>query len=127
MSIFEKASREKLRFSTSKGQLSVEDLWELSLKDLDTLAKGVNAKLKESQEESFIATRNTKDSELELKLDILKSVIKTRLEEKETAKVKAENRAKREFFETLLEKKKTQSMETMSIEEIEAQLQTLGE
>ena len=52
MNIFEQASRLKLTFSTNKGQLSVEHLWDLSLDSLDTLAKGVNRELKASEEEA---------------------------------------------------------------------------
>lgn len=46
MSIFEQASREKVRFQTQVGQVSVEDLWELPLSskankpNLDDIAKG---------------------------------------------------------------------------------------
>ena len=46
MSIFEKASRLQLRFASTKGSLSVEDLWGLSLESLDTLAKAVNKQIK---------------------------------------------------------------------------------
>jgi hypothetical protein len=56
MDIFEKASREKLRFSTSQGQFSVEDLWNLPLTspsgrsvNLYDIANGLNKELKESQ------------------------------------------------------------------------------
>ena len=42
MSIFEQSSRFKLRFQTNKYLLATEDLWDLSLPIMDTLAKAVN-------------------------------------------------------------------------------------
>ena len=36
--MYKEASRKKTRFATSKGSLSAEQLWDLSIADLDTLA-----------------------------------------------------------------------------------------
>lgn len=44
--MFEKASRIKLRYSTNRGVLSVEDLWDLSLEQLDPIAINLNKSLK---------------------------------------------------------------------------------
>ena len=51
--ICEYATRKKLRFSY-KGSISTEDLWDLSLEELDRIFKGLNAKVKQSQEESLL-------------------------------------------------------------------------
>lgn len=73
--MFEKAAKCKLRFQSSKGALSVEDLFDLSLTSLDNLAKDVNRQLKAEVEESFIEKKSQNSSDLELRLDILKHVI----------------------------------------------------
>ena len=70
-----KASRIKLRYSTNRGALSVEDLWDLSLEQLDPIAINLNKRLKESQTESFIKTRTKDTTELELKFNIVKHII----------------------------------------------------
>ena len=44
--MFEKASRIKLRYSTNRGVLSVEDLWDLSLEQLDPIAINLSKRLK---------------------------------------------------------------------------------
>jgi len=125
MDIFEKASRLKLRFTTTKGLLSVEDLWDLSLTSLDTIAKAVNKRLKEENEESFITTRSKSNSELELSLDILKHVITVKLEEKEKATLKAERRAELDLLKNLRENKKMEALNSLSLEEIERKMADL--
>ncbi len=125
MNIFEKASKSKLRFETSKGHLTTEDLWDLSLQSLDGLAKSVNKKLKEDSEESFISAKSTSNTELELKMEIIKRVIEVKLSEKEAALKRSEKSAQKRFLEDLLEKKKTEKLEGLSVEEIQEQLKSL--
>lgn len=125
MDIFEKASRLKLRFTTTKGLLSTEDLWDLSLTSLDTIAKAVNKRLKEENEESFITTRSKSNSELELSLDILKHVITVKLEEKEKATLKAERRAELDLLRNLRENKKMEALNSLSLEEIDKKMAEL--
>jgi hypothetical protein len=36
--MYKEAAKQKLRFATNKGNLSVEQLWDLNLTDLDSLA-----------------------------------------------------------------------------------------
>ena len=67
MNIFERASKQKLRFGTGRGLLSVEEVWELSLTALDALARRVNKELKETDDESFIDAKTTVNTELNLR------------------------------------------------------------
>ena len=86
--MFEKASRLKLRFNTPVGLLGVEDLWDLPLTskaafatNLDDLARDLSKRVAET-EESFVP----KDVKTNLSFDIIKHIIKTRLEEALEAK-----------------------------------------
>lgn len=124
--IFEKASRLKLRFSTAKGELSIEELWDLSLEDLDSIARKVNRALKDEGEESFIDKRKSHvTTKLELKLETLKHVISIKQEEKAAAKTKAEKKSQVEFLKTLREKKKIDQLESLDMAEIEKQIAEL--
>lgn len=118
---FIKASRLGLRFETNRnGFITVEDLWSLSLIDLDRVAIAVNKKLKESKEESFIVKRTTGNTELELKLEILKYIITTKQEETTRSKLASVKRAELATLKDLLESKKTdelKSLDTKSLEE----------
>lgn len=123
--LFEQACREKMRFSSSKGQLSIEDLWDLKLEDLDRLAKVLNKGLKESEEESFIKTRTKANKSMEMAFEIVKHIIKVKLDEAEEKKVRAERTAKRAQIAELIEKKQMQSLEGKSIEELMKELEAL--
>lgn len=123
--IFIAASREKLRFETNKGFLTTEDLWDLSLVSLDNIAKAVNRKLKDSQEESFIEKKTTATTELDTKLEILKFIIATKQDEaavKSNAKKKAQEI---ELLEQLLEEKELEGVKSLSPEEIKQKIAAL--
>ena len=71
INIFEQATRLQLRFDSPKGQLSVEDLWVLSLEKLNDLAKGLKRKLKETEEEDFLKTRSDTDKKVDLSFQVV--------------------------------------------------------
>lgn len=125
MNNFEKATRLRLRFETSRGNLNVEDLWRLPLAELDKLAIALNKQLKESSEESFIKAKSKDNKLLELRFDIVKHIIETLLSEDKEKKKAADKRAKREQLLELIAKKKNQELEGKSLEELEAELTKL--
>lgn len=127
MDIFEQAARLKLRFeNTGRGELAVENLFDLSLPSLDTLAKTVNKKLKDAEEESFISAKSKTNEELTLKLEVVKHVIAVKQQEAELRKAYAQRQAERELLISLKEKKQVEALEGLSVEEIEARLTRLG-
>ncbi len=123
--IFEQASKYKLRFKTTKGQLTVEDLWDLSLEDLDDIAKVTNKKVKESSEESFIAKRTTTNKTAALQLAVLVSIIGTKLDEEEKRKLASEKRAKRQQILELIGRKQDEVLAGKTVEELNAELDAL--
>lgn len=124
---FEHAARLKLRFESSKGLLSSEDIWELSLPSLDMLAKAVNKRLREAEEESFIPSAHLKKapSQDALRLALLKHVITVKVEEREIARKKAEDRAKLARLKELLAAKEDDAFKALSQEEILKQITEL--
>lgn len=125
--IFERASKQQLRFQSTKGNLTTEDLWELSLQSLDSLARGVNKALKEANEESFISTKTKSNTELELKLDILKHIIADKIADQEAKKAKAERAQELDMLQSLLAKNKTKELKSLSSEEILKRIADLQE
>jgi len=79
--MFEKASRSKLRFMSTKGLLTVEDLWDIPLTSkngvsLDDIAKSLHKQIKESEETSFVEEVSKKNTELSLALKWLSILLK---------------------------------------------------
>ena len=127
MSIFEKASRLQLRFASTKGSLSVEDLWGLSLESLDTLAKAVNKQIKAEEEDSFIGKKSSANSTLDLKLDILKRVIEVKIIERDAQIDRAAKNAKLSQLKALALHKTNEKLSSLSEEEINKMIKELEE
>jgi len=130
MSIFEKASKQKVRFNLKAGTATVEDLWDLPLTSekrdsLDSTAKSINSELKASQEESFVTTASKGSVLLQLKLDLVKYVIASKLAEREVAKTQAANKAKLDKLVALKAAKQNEALEGLSEDEIDAQIAAL--
>lgn len=128
--LFAKATRDKVKFVTVKGEISIEDLWDLPLTsekgfDLDSIAKKIAKELKDSTEESFVVESTKGSSLLELKLEILKYIIKVKMEENKARKNLAEKKAKKEKLMEILAKKEDASLEALTPEEIRKQLEEL--
>lgn len=129
MEIFEKAIREKLRFDSTRGQLTTEDLWDLSLEKLNEMAIEVNNKLQLEEQPSFIPDQKKRPSNLSLKLEILKHVI---TEKYNADKAKADRKKRREELEELKKLAETKASDAIQkqplskilakIEEIKAEL-----
>jgi len=122
--MFEKASRLKLRFESGKGLITIEDLWDLPLttpvrgSSLDTIAKSISKQVKDSAEESFVTKTSSKNQELELKFEIVKHIIKVRLNEQEQKENALILKTKKEKIASLIAKKEDAELENLSIDEL---------
>lgn len=130
--MFERATREKLRFSTTNGVITVEDLWDLPLTstrraNLDDIAKSMRRKLVEVQEESFVTPKGESDAvlALELAFDIVKYVISVKLRENEEARVLADRRRQRDRIMEIMAQKQDRELEAKSLEELQGLLAAL--
>lgn len=113
--MFKKASKLKLRFATTKGHVTTEDLWDLPLRNLDNLAKDLSKAVKESGEESFIVKRNRVNTILDLKFSIIKQIIKDRLEEAEHKENETANKARKNKILDIIEDKENEGLRDESI------------
>lgn len=125
MNIFEKASRLKLTFASTRGTLNVEDLWDLPLTQLDALYVGYNKKLKETQEESLLAA-NKSDPELKLRVEIIKHVFEVKVAENEAKKMAKDKLAKKARIMEIIERKQDESLSEKSIEDLRKELDELS-
>lgn len=130
--MFESATRNKLRFESSVGHLTVEDLWDLPLTStrkiatLDNVAREVNRQLKAESEESFVVkSTNARKKDLETKLEIVKYIIQVKLDEQEAARSRAARAEEKKKLLEILEAKETQNMVSMDVEDIRKRLAEL--
>lgn len=115
--IFEVAVRERLRFPF-KGLVSVEDIWTLPVKDLDSIFKTLNSELKQVKEESLLKTKTQKDTELDIKIEIVKYIVEVKLAEEQ---LKTDAKKKREQLQKiygLIDSKKDEALQNKSVEEL---------
>jgi hypothetical protein len=122
------AAKAKLRFRTKGGHISTEDLFDLSLKDLDAVAVAVSADLKQNTESFLtnpdtVADKNT--VEQKLRLDVLKEVIAHKETENREKRDAAATKARITFLENLLEKKRINDLESLPTGDIEKELAEL--
>lgn len=122
--MFEVATREKMRFPF-KGMISVEDLWDLSVQNLDKVFKTLNSQRKEAQEESLLNTKSFEDERLETQIEIVKYIVNVKLEERAAMVKAAENKEKKQKIMALMAKKDDEAMENMSKEELQKLLDEL--
>lgn len=116
--IFEKASKKAIRFSTTRGQITVEDLWGLSLPSLDTIAIATNKLLSAAGEKSFIKTVNPQSTVVSLKMDILKYIIADKLEAEERGSKLASKNAKISQLKELITANSMKALAEKSPEEL---------
>lgn len=124
MSIFEQATRQKFRFASAKGDLSVEQLWELPLIskggfDLDSVAREIATNLEAISTKSFVQTKpDPRKAELTAKLEVVKHVIAVKLKEQDEAAGRAERAEKRRKLVEALAAQEDKALASMSREDI---------
>jgi len=120
--MYKEATRLKLRFTTERGILSLEQLWDLSLSTLDDLAVLLEKAYKESGKKSFLVKKSKKDKELKLKFDIVLDILTTKVEESEASKNSLEIKEYNEKILALIAEKQEESLKDKSISDLKALL-----
>lgn len=127
--LFEMASQFKFRYPY-KGLITTEDLWDLSMSQLDTVYKALNKELNVTQEDGLIITKSAdegvKANELRNKLEIVKYIFNAKQQAAELQRMAAENAAKKQHILGILAQKKENALQNMSEEELTQMLNELG-
>lgn len=133
MNIFEYATRNRLRFPSSRGELTVEQLWDVPLRsrdgfDLNAVAKAANKAWKDISEESFVETAKTPEhTRRETALEVVKYIIDAKLAEEAAAKKRAENKAEKEKLLAILVEKQDGKLSELSEKELKRRIAALDE
>ena len=122
--LFEMATRSKLRFPSTKGELSVEDLWDLSDKDLDVVYKNLKDQEVKSSEESLLDDANV-DPKLTAAIGIVKYIFTTKRNERLAEKERINKKLTQRKYIDALSKKQDEAIEKMSEAELRAMIDSL--
>lgn len=115
--MFEYAARNKLRFPF-KGQISVEDLWDLTVTQLDGIYKTLNAQRKAENEESLLSTKSPADKVLETKIAIIKHIVSVKQSEADIARKAKENRERKQYLMSILADQEEAELRSKSSDEL---------
>ena len=124
--IFEYASRNKVRFPF-KGMISVEDLWDLSLTNLDSIYKTLNKQVKQAEEDSLLSTKASVDTELEVQIAVIKHIVSVKLSEHEAREKAAVKKAQKQKIMSIIAAKQDEALQNSSISDLQKMLDELGD
>lgn len=124
--IFELAARNKFRYHF-KGEITTEDLFDLSVSDLDTIYKNLKNEQKKADEDSLLHTRSSEDTICATKIEIVKYIFEQKQAEKAAQKAKAEKKLQRQKIMQALYEKQESEMKNKSSEELMEMLKELDD
>lgn len=123
--IFEVATRGKYRFPY-KGQITVEDLWDLSVTQLDSIFKTLNAQYKQSKEESLLETKSKEDEVLDTQIAIVKHIVAVKQQEAANRLAEKERYEKKQRIMEIMADKQDEALKGKSLEDLQKMLDELG-
>lgn len=119
--IFEYAVRNKLRFPY-KGQISVEDLWDLTPEALDVVFRTLSKQSKQNSEESLMTSKSAEDTVLNMQIEIVKYIFSAKINEAELRKKEMEAHERRQKIMSIIDSKQEADLQNKSIEELKKML-----
>jgi len=122
MDIYKRGIKQKLRFKTLVGLLSIEQLMDLTLDQLDQLAVELEDKSTKSDRKSFLKVATVQEAEHKLRFDIVFDILDTKIKAHEVAAKAAETRAQKQKIHALIADKKDEALKGKSLAELEALL-----
>ena len=112
--LFINATRANYQFPF-RGMINVIDLWDLSLTNLDSVFKTLNAEVKKSKE----------DEEISNKIEIIKCIVSVKLDEKKKREDAKKNAEMKQRLLEIKAKRQDAALENMSDEDLDKALAEL--
>ena len=123
--IFKYAAKHALRFPY-KGQVSVEDLFDLNTEELNALYKTLKKQQKIDAGESLIEDKTNEDTQLEVKIAIVTEIFNDKQAAADKAKKTAVRKAQTQKILDIMNQKQNEALSNMTVEELQAQLDALN-
>lgn len=122
--LFKKAVEGKYRFNF-KGVLTVEDLFDLSLTELDSLYKVLNKELKLASEDSLLESKSKSNTVLENKIEIIKTIVSEKVHKQREQERLIESNIEKQKIMKALQEKRDNSLTQKTEAELEEMLNNL--
>lgn len=130
MNIYEEAIRNQYRFPY-KGSITMEDLWKLSILNLDTIYRDLSDELLDISETSLLTDEN-KDkkindeiNEVNNKMSIVKHIFDVKNSEDEAKKKEKANDLYKKKIARIIADKEEESLKNLSIEQLKDIIKSL--
>jgi len=117
VNMFEVAVKSKFRF-LYKGIINTEDLFDLSLNDLNVVYQTLKKQQKQTQEESLLEIKSQEDQELDVKIQIVKHIFDEKVNEREMKLKEKEFKQHEQKIMEIIARKQDVEYENMSIDEL---------
>ena len=124
INVFEIATRNKYRFPY-RGQISVEDMWDLSVNELDKIFKTLNKQVKTAQEESLLETKTKEDETIENQIAIVRHIVSVKQREANDRLREKERKAQKQRIMEIMADKEDEALKSKSTEELRKMLEEL--
>lgn len=121
--IFEIAAEKKYRFNY-KGQIAVEDLFDLSKQELDAVYQKLHASIK-SNEATLLDAKTTEDKDLEIKLSIVKYIFDKKHEKEKEALQAYQTAQKKQKIMEIISRKQDEDLANSSVDDLKKMLNEL--
>lgn len=120
--MYKKATKIGLKFPTSVGELTVDQVWTLNQSQLANAIKSIKKVLKKDEDDDllFLTETKTVDTLNQLRFDLLKDIYLTKKQEAEDIRTAASNKEHNEKIYALIQEKQQGKMQEMSIDELTA-------
>lgn len=122
--LFELATRCKYRFPY-RGQITIEDLWDLHPTELDTIFKTLNAEAKKVSEESLLELKTKEDEELSNKITIVRYIVYAKLEEQKIRENEKANKDRKQKLLAIKARREEAALENISDEKLDEMINEL--
>lgn len=121
MDIFKYAVKKKLRFNY-KGVCTIEDLYDIPLDALDKMYGALKKEQKNFGADSLLNKRTSAEKEVAIKIEIIESIVKDRLADREKAAKAEQTRIRNRRIAEIIADKEDAALHNLSVEDLKAML-----
>lgn len=131
MNIFAQIVKKGLTFTTDRGSILPQDIYNLPLTgnngfNLDSISRGLLKAVRDTGEESLVSAPTQANSDDELRIEVLKYIIADKQEEATVRQEQAKKQLRKQQLQQLIAKKAVEADESTSMEDLEKELAELG-